>query len=374
MDAVRAIAILTRGAATDMGNCTSQSGAMTRSQQEADARDLGTTPYSFFRMIAYRFGDTPLHMRAVLEGTGVEPDNLDDPRIEFSLSQQLRQFDNVNQLAGADWVLQALKLFNTLNHDNLGLAVVSAPTVREGLAVIRNYVPRRINQVRAHLAQGTDGATLVFDIGSGMTNDQRRAFEEILLFSGFSIVETQLPLQPEDIRLLFTCPEPIYSPALRARFGDILVYGAPQAGIFVPAKHLDACPLLADPSLHAIAVERLDQDARRSRSADGIRARVERLLAGAPNGRLDADQLAKSLGVSTRSLTRRLAEVDTNLRDLVDAELRRRAARYFAAGNFSMSEISDRLGFADPSGFSRIVRRWKLKPGAGAKALRGHSG
>ena len=36
-------------------------------------RDLGATPFSYFRMIAYRFGDTPERMQAVLEGTGVSP-------------------------------------------------------------------------------------------------------------------------------------------------------------------------------------------------------------------------------------------------------------------------------------------------------------
>jgi AraC-like DNA-binding protein len=353
-----------------MAEKASQRRAITRRPQDPGVRDLGATPFSYFRMIAYRFGDTPERMQAVLEGTGVEPGSLDDPRIGFNLSQQLRQFDNVSRLAGPDWVLQALKLFNTSNHDNLGLAIVSAPTVRAGLAIIRSYVQKRITHVRAHLTEDSDGATLVFDIGSGMTPDQHRAFEEILLFSALAIVETQLPSLPESIRLLFKCAEPGYSQALRTQLGDRFLYGAPQTGIFVPAEYLEARPLLADPSLHAIAVERLDQDARRSRSAEGIRARVERLLAGAPNGRLDAELIAQSLGVSTRSLTRRLAEVDTNLRDLTDAELHRRAARYFAAGNFSMAEISDRLGFADPTGFSRAVGRWKLKLAADTKPSR----
>ena len=342
---------------------------MKTKQQELLARNFGATPFSYFRMIAYRFGDTPERMRAVLQGTGVEPGNLDDPHIEFNLSQQLQQFDNVNRLAGSDWVLQALKLFNPSNHDNLGLAVVSAPTVRTGLAIIRSYVEKRITRVRAQLNENSEGATLAFEIGSGMTQDQYRAFEEILLFSALSVVETQLPSLPESIRLLFTCPEPRYSPALRTQLGDRLVYSASLTGIFVPASYLDARPLLADPSLHAIAVERLDQDARRSRSAEGIRGRVERLLAGAPNGRLDAELIAQSLGVSTRSLTRRLAEVNTNLRELTDAELHRRAVRYFATGNYSMAEISDRLGFADPTGFSRAVSRWKLKLGANTTAL-----
>jgi len=334
---------------------------MPRKKQASIERDFGATPFSYFRRIAYRFGDTPEHMQAVLEGTGVAVGDLDDGRVEFNLAQQLRQFENLNRLVGPGWVLHALKLFSPTSHDNLGLAVINAPTVRAGLLIIRDYVQRRVTRIRAHLTEAPEGATLAFDVGSGLTLEQSRPFAEILLLSALSIIETQLPATPDKIRLFFECPEPAHSPALRAAVGDRFVYDAPATAIFVPTEYLDVRPLLADSSLHAIAVERLEQDARRSRSAEGIRARVERLLAGSPTGRLDAGLIAASLGVSTRSLTRKLAEARTDVRDLTDAELHRRADRYIAAGHFSMAEISERLGYADPTGFSRAVRRWKLR-------------
>jgi AraC-like DNA-binding protein len=127
----------------------------------------------------------------------------------------------------------------------------------------------------------------------------------------------------------------------------------------VPAKYLDVRPSFADPSLHEVAVERLDLDARKSGSADGVKATVERLLAGSAHGRLDADLVARSMGLSTRTLTRKLSESGTDMRELTDAELRRRAQRYLKSNSFTMAEISERLGYADPTGFSRAQRRWK---------------
>jgi AraC-like DNA-binding protein len=65
-----------------------------------------------------------------------------------------------------------------------------------------------------------------------------------------------------------------------------------------------------------------------------------------------------SLGLSRRTLIRRLADAGLNYRELVDAELKSRAQRWLESGTLSKSEISERLGFADVTGFSRACRRW----------------
>lgn len=331
---------------------------MQRRKPALNRKDLGATPFSFFRMIAHRFGDTPERMKLVLEGTGVEPGSIDDTRVAFNLSQQVKQIDNLNRLIGSDWVLKASKLFGPSSHDALGIAILNAPTVRAGLMTIRTQLPKRVTSVKVNFKEARSDARLSIDLGPDLKNDHARPLAEIFLLSTLGFIEAQLPRAPEGARLSFACPAPAHATALSAHTGIQVDYGARSHSIVVPAKYLDVNPTFADPSLHALAVERLELDARRSSSADGIRASVERLLAGSAHGRLDANLVARSIGLSTRTLTRKLSEAKTDMRELTDAELQRRAQAYLKSNNFTMAEISERLGYADPTGFSRAHRRW----------------
>jgi AraC-like DNA-binding protein len=90
----------------------------------------------------------------------------------------------------------------------------------------------------------------------------------------------------------------------------------------------------------------------------GVKSRVEQILARSDNGRCALSSVAKSLGLSQRTLARRLADAGVTYRDLVDTELKARAGRWLEAGVLSRGEIGERLGFADATGFSRACRRW----------------
>jgi AraC-like DNA-binding protein len=89
-----------------------------------------------------------------------------------------------------------------------------------------------------------------------------------------------------------------------------------------------------------------------------VRGRVERLLSTSPSVRLDAGTAARTLGLARRTMTRRLAATGTSFRELLDGELRQRAARLSEAGDISAAEIAERLGYADATSFSRSRRRW----------------
>jgi AraC-like DNA-binding protein len=77
-----------------------------------------------------------------------------------------------------------------------------------------------------------------------------------------------------------------------------------------------------------------------------------------PVGRLDSPSVARALGVSRRTLARRLAETDTSFRTLLDAEIKARASRLLSSQTLSRPEMAEQLGYRDPTSFSRACRRW----------------
>ena len=67
---------------------------------------------------------------------------------------------------------------------------------------------------------------------------------------------------------------------------------------------------------------------------------------------------AAAMGLSTRTLRRRLANEGTSYRVELEGLRRELAARYLADTGLSVSETAARLGYADVAAFGHAFRRW----------------
>lgn len=89
--------------------------------------------------------------------------------------------------------------------------------------------------------------------------------------------------------------------------------------------------------------------------AERARATISETLVA---GNSSADQVARRLAVSLRTLHRRLAEEGTSHGELVDDVRRTQAMLHLSSNRFSIGEISFLLGFAHPNGFHKAFKRW----------------
>jgi AraC-like DNA-binding protein len=70
------------------------------------------------------------------------------------------------------------------------------------------------------------------------------------------------------------------------------------------------------------------------------------------------EKSARELGVSSRTLRRKLAEEGTSYKQEVDKVKERFAREYFARGGRSIAELASLLGFANSPAFTRAFKRW----------------
>jgi AraC-like DNA-binding protein len=92
---------------------------------------------------------------------------------------------------------------------------------------------------------------------------------------------------------------------------------------------------------------------------DDLLARLEQFVVGAlPDDRAGISAAARALGMSTRTLQRRLRERGMVFAGLVDEVRRRLSARYLADGTLTLGEIAWLLGYSESSAFNRAYRRW----------------
>jgi AraC-like DNA-binding protein len=69
-------------------------------------------------------------------------------------------------------------------------------------------------------------------------------------------------------------------------------------------------------------------------------------------------ETAEKLGVSTRTLRRRLEEKGTSYSVLVEGVRRKRAEELLARTRLSVEQIADALGYAETASFTHAFKRW----------------
>lgn len=82
------------------------------------------------------------------------------------------------------------------------------------------------------------------------------------------------------------------------------------------------------------------------------------LLEGLPSGRSTIEYTSRRLGVSPRTLQRRLRQDGLSYREVLDSTRERLAHHYLTRTDLSYGEISFLLGFSEPSPFFRAFRNW----------------
>jgi AraC-like DNA-binding protein len=90
--------------------------------------------------------------------------------------------------------------------------------------------------------------------------------------------------------------------------------------------------------------------------------------AGGAAGLPGPEQVAARLSISPQTLRRKLAAERTSFQRVRDQLRRDVAVSALARGDASIEQLSERLGFSEPSAFHRAFRRWT---GATPRAYQG---
>jgi AraC-like DNA-binding protein len=94
-------------------------------------------------------------------------------------------------------------------------------------------------------------------------------------------------------------------------------------------------------------------------SGDDLVAALRRFVRAAlAKGMASGDEAAKSLNLHRRTLHRRLRARGTTFQRVLDGVRFEVACKLLADAVHPMSEVSARLGYAEPSAFGRAFRRW----------------
>jgi AraC-like DNA-binding protein len=327
-----------------------------------DPRTSIPAPAGYVRFLLRRFASTPDLHAQLLQGTDIDDKRLQDPGAEVTLFTFVTLSENLCRVVGEDWPLKALPAWNTAMQGALEVAMRSAPTVGESLEILARFGHVRGPFLGLRLKREKAQTRLIVATAVAMSETAWRSLAMTVALGVAGVLDVVLEGATDELEFGFAWPPPDYADRLRAALPGKVKFAQGECAVCLPNQLCAQISPFADAALLATALTELEETSRRVLSQDMTVLKVERLLKRRRARRLSEEQAAEELGLSRRTLVRRLADNRTSFRALLDASLKQRARLLLDAGRLSRDEMAEALGFADPTSFSRACRRWFKRP------------
>ncbi|GGE57729.1 AraC family transcriptional regulator [Actibacterium pelagium] len=147
--------------------------------------------------------------------------------------------------------------------------------------------------------------------------------------------------------------------AQQAHFGCPVHYDSPRDALEIETAVLQRPNRVSDAGISAFFDAHLNAELGKIGDPSSLSAQVmdqisEALSEGVPT----LGYVAERLGMSTRTLQRRLADAGLAYQDLVAAARQRLASTLLHETDYALSEIAFLTGYSDQSAFNRAFKRW----------------
>ncbi|MBI3438492.1 MAG: AraC family transcriptional regulator ligand-binding domain-containing protein [Proteobacteria bacterium] len=153
------------------------------------------------------------------------------------------------------------------------------------------------------------------------------------------------------------------APPYRSEYDRVLqvpvVFESINNALLTDGAWLDMKPAHASRYAFDLFRERADSLAERVHSSGGCRSRVEAYLTPMLHrGDVRKSEIADAMGMSSRTLSRRLQKESTSFQALLDQLRRKTALQHLNKRGASVASVAHLVGFSEPAAFSRAFKRW----------------
>jgi len=233
----------------------------------------------------------------------------------------------------------------------ISLLLQYQPTLRHALGQLETYRHLISESVAVHIEEVGDIAIVHQQLITERPNPGRQPVE-LSLGALLSLMKCMLGggWKPRSVHFSHAAPTKLQ--IHHRLFGARVEFGCEFNGIMLDRQDLDRPNPLGDVNLARYAREFLDRTplGRQVSTASNVRRAVHQLL---PQGRSNIEQVGQRLGMSSRTLQRRLEQDGEEFSSLVNEVRRALACRYLADHRYPVSQVAILLGFSEVSTFSR---------------------
>ncbi|MBJ8482499.1 AraC-like DNA-binding protein [Acinetobacter sp. BIGb0102] len=293
--------------------------------------------------------------KSLIEQAGLDIQALNDPNARYSLQQTARLWQLAT--AATQDSCFGLKVANQVNQHTfhvLGHSLATSTTLKEMFIRIIRYF-RLVTDIPELEFYGKDqNHYFIIHVPDEVQYESIDAFISVFIRSCRALQGSLF----SPLRIELRRSEPSDLETYRSIIKAPLIFNAPQDMIVFDTATIElplegANPILSQEYDEIIMryLARFDKE--------NIQARIKvKIIENLAAGEIQQQEIAKSLGLSTRSLQRKLSLENTSYSEILDKTRQELASSYIKNNSYSITEIAYILGFTDVSSFTRAFRRW----------------
>ena len=297
--------------------------------------------------------------QACLKGSGILLSQLHNANARMSLQQELAFYRNALELSGDPVVgLRLGEPFIPQRYGLFGYALLSAATFRHALTLTENF--GRLTFSFFSFKYGVCGRQTWFSMSEPPPFEQ----ELVDLY-----LDRDMSAAVVDFREILGGPFPIEEVYIthdghgsqqdyRDYYGCTVHFCADSNTLVFSSALLDMPLPQSDPESSHHFQQQCQLLIAKLTNQGHFVDDVRMLMLARPGFFPDIDYVAEKLGMSTRTLRRRLKEEGSNYRALLDEIRFGLAKEYLGETNLPMEEICGLLGYSESGNFSHAFRRW----------------
>ncbi len=302
---------------------------------------------SQYAAVAAQYG---LDARAILRRRGIDPRVLEEPETRIPGAAVARALEDAARESGCSgFALRMAELRHMSDLGPIALVVSHQANIRDVLLTITRYAPLVSESVALGFEEVGDVALIHERLLLAAPSPQG---DELVLGILFRLFRAVLQGSWRPLSVHFAHPEPDDLTVHRRMFGAPLRFGAEFNGFTCRREDLDAANPSADPPLARLAEDLIQAlpYARPRPIGQEVRAAILLLL---PGEIPSMDRVSSMLGLSPRTLQRRLAAVGEEFAALLKHARRDLALRYLGDRDRPLVDVAALVGYARQSSFSR---------------------
>jgi AraC-like DNA-binding protein len=311
------------------------------------------------RLACARVREAGAQLAPLLSSTGLTVEQIKNDSARLKVHTQIKFLDLAADALQDDFLGFHLALdFDLREIGLLYYVMASSKTLADSLSRAERYCGIVNEGVSLHFRAGRETV-----ITFSYVDVERRSDQHQIEFWLTSLVRTcrQLTdrrLVPSRVRVIHHRGR---TPSeLRSFLGCEIEFGSNVDEMVFPGTVKLMPVVSADPYLNKLLIKYCEESlGRREVSRDSLRPRLENAIAPLlPHGKAQVGEVARQLGMSRRTLARRLSSEGSTFSGIFGELKIALAKRYLRDENLAISQIAWLLGYCEVSAFTHAFKRW----------------
>ena len=304
--------------------------------------------------------DEGLDRRGLLESVGLDPNSAIDPKLMVADTDYYDLLESI-ALSDPNVIDLPLRVGASMRCDDygaFGLAWKSALNLRGSFERTERYA-RVLTSVSAYRVRDAEEGVYMQLHRKGERRLGLRLSNEATIASLVAMSQEVSTMKCQAQAIYFRHRAPCTTVAHERHFNCPVHFGSEMDALLVSSALLERPNRLGDRSISRFFDTHLEEELSNYDDSASLEHRVRILVSqtlsqGVPR----MSDVASGLGMSGRTLQRRLSDQRYSFRTLVDESRRELAERLLEGTEYPLAEVAFLTGFSEQSAFNRAFKRW----------------